>query len=354
MILPVGAGAAPDCPTTFRRLLPPRPTRSTWGRAALWQRRAVFFSFRPRSGRRELRCYGGLAVVTVPRLRPYWLRLGRLARDATSRVGAVEAISEFWMGYALPPARRAIDASAWTPDRPQVYCPRCGGSVGPGETGADGCSACRERAAPVDRVVRLGSYAGPLREWVLAIKYRERWTEMAEELGRLLAIEIARAGAVERERAVVVPMPMPWMRRLDRGIDHARSIAAGVARGLGADVVAPLAKRNGPPQATLARAERARCGRRGLALRRGWRATGGVGPLAGLDIVLVDDVATTGASIGAAAGLLRRLGPRRVVAAVLAVSDERARRDRQAEQDVPERPGGAPLRILSRLTMRSG
>ena len=26
--------------------------------------------------------------------------------------------------------------------------------------------------------MRLGAYAGPLRRWVLAIKYRERWSEL--------------------------------------------------------------------------------------------------------------------------------------------------------------------------------
>ena len=48
----------------------------------------------------------------------------------------------------------------------------------------------------------------------------------------------------------------------------------------------------------------------------------------GADLILVDDVATTGASLRAATRLLKTLKPRSVTAAVLAVADDYARRER--------------------------
>ncbi|HWB18803.1 MAG TPA: phosphoribosyltransferase family protein, partial [Phycisphaerales bacterium] len=50
----------------------------------------------------------------------------------------------------------------------------------------------------------------------------------------------------------------------------------------------------------------------------------------GVHFILVDDVRTTGASIRAAARLLRALKPAKIIAAVLAVSDARARELRRA------------------------
>jgi predicted amidophosphoribosyltransferase len=163
----------------------------------------------------------------------------------------------------------------------------------------------------------LGAYAGPLREWVRAIKYR-RWSAMAGCLGRDLARSVA-ARTPTGSRLVVVPMPMPWARRLYRGIDHAREIAAAVAGELRSPLAAALSRYDGPPQVTLTASARARAGA-GIRLRRRVR------PLAGRTVVLVDDVCTTGASLRIATRLLLRLRPARVVAAVLTGADPPGRR----------------------------
>jgi predicted amidophosphoribosyltransferase len=239
---------------------------------------------------------------------------------AVSRWNAwIESLEETWLGWSLPPTRRVVAEAGWRPDPAQAYCPRCGVSAEPSEVGRDGCGSCRGRPAPADGVVRLGVYAGPLREWVRAIKYR-RWSAMAGSLGRDLARSVATRTAAG-SRLVVVPMPMPWARRLYRGIDHAREIAAAVAGELPAPLATALSRYDGPPQVTLTASARSRAGV-GVRLRRRTR------PLAGRTVVLVDDVCTTGASLRSATRLLRRLRPARVIAAVLAVADPPGRKTR--------------------------
>ncbi len=231
----------------------------------------------------------------------------------------LEAVERTWLGWSLPPARRAIADARWQPDDPQRYCGLCGVSVGRDEVTPRGCASCRGTRRATDRLIRLGPYADPLGEWVKAIKYRQ-WDQLGRELGRRLGRSILAAlgGTAGGGGAgyVVVPMPMPWQRRLYRGIDHARVIAGGVAAELHAPLSALLARANGLPQVSLSATQRSR--NTGLMrLKRSARLL----PIGGRTVVLVDDVRTSGASLEAAARLIRRLGAVRVVAGVLAVAD---------------------------------
>lgn len=243
---------------------------------------------------------------------------------------------ETWMGYTLAGAEQAISESGWRQDDRSIYCPRCGEIVGEGEvvvvTGQGGrascCGWCRGKRLPYQAVVRLGSYSDPLREWILGVKY-QNWAEMAEALGRRLGAEVRRAAAVDLKKALVVPMPMPWQRRLYRGMDHAASLAEAVARELGVPMAKVLAKRNGPPQVSLPRSRRKVNLRGRIMVRKRLR----VFHLEGRHVILVDDVRTTGTSLKAAARRLQTLNPQRLVAAVLAVSDGAARRIFQDEAD---------------------
>ena len=248
----------------------------------------------------------------------------------------LDDVLETWIGWTRPPYRLAWTDAGWTPERRGDACLRCGSSVGPGEARRAGCGGCRGRPAVADGVLRLGPHEGALRDWVLDLKFR-RWTAMGTGLGFALGAVVAarlREAGVDPETVVVVPTPMPWRRRLVRGVDHADVLADGVSRHLGVRRLRALRRASGPPQAALSRQDRLRGGAVAAVGRRASAA------VRGRVVILVDDVLTTGATVRRSALALRHAGARRVIAAVVSVSDDRARQARRTrlERICPDYP----------------
>lgn len=201
-----------------------------------------------------------------------------------------------------------------TPSRRQDWCVRCGSTVAVGESSSP-CARCRgSRAAGADRVVRIGELSGRLRRLVLDCKYR-RDVLAAEELGQVLAARTREAGWVWGASDAACSVPMPLLRRLRRGIDHAGEIARIVASELRIPLLRPLRQGGGRPRA---RQDRAGRGVARVAPRWGFAS----GDLRGLRILLVDDVLTTGSSLRDCSDALRRLGAAEVWGLVAAVTPD--------------------------------
>lgn len=205
----------------------------------------------------------------------------------------------------------ALRQAVFQPDEPGSWCPRCGSS------------RCRRvhRSPALGALVRLGAHEGALREWVIAIKHNQ-WVAMGETLGRMLGEQVARCHpALDRTRAVVVPVPMPWIRRMERGMDHSAIIAGAAARALRLRCVQPLRQRGGGTQVqSNARAARmARVGR--FMLRRSLLARRTRRMVCGATVIVVDDVRTTGATLAQVAAELLRAGAAQVIPAVLSVRE---------------------------------
>ena len=130
---------------------------------------------------------------------------------------------------------------------------------------------------------------------------------MSRPLGIWLAARVALPPG-----ALLLPVPLARGRRVGRGYDQAALLAGHLARAAGRPLLRGALRRvrETPPQVGRTRALRVR----GVA--GAFRAE--PGRVAGLDLVLVDDVVTTGATADAAAGALRAAGARSVAVVALA------------------------------------
>jgi ComF family protein len=157
-------------------------------------------------------------------------------------------------------------------------------------------------------ILSLWRYESPLDAVILALKFRR-----LDYLGRHLAQELAAAFGGELHAAdLVVPVPLHWTRRVARGFDQAERIAVPLAARLGLPVAGALRRRRATgAQARLGRAAR-------LTNLTGAFRVDRARSVAGRRVLLVDDVATTGATLEAAAGALRAAGAAEVLAVTAA------------------------------------
>ncbi|HKY20678.1 MAG TPA: ComF family protein [Vicinamibacterales bacterium] len=157
----------------------------------------------------------------------------------------------------------------------------------------------------IDRARAIGEYEGTLREVIHALKYNGR-----RSLAPRLAAQMRARGSELLDTADgVVPVPLHWRREYQRGFNQARELARFLERPI-IDVLART--RYTRPQVELAANRRRQNIEAAFGMRRTvFRGRDGV---AGLKIVLVDDVSTTGATLDACAKVLKQAGASEVYA----------------------------------------
>ena len=244
----------------------------------------------------------------------------RKTERVRGRASLLHWLEESVFGYRMPLPSKLIADAEWSRDGIAAFCWRCGVTRAPFEDVSRGCAECRDRSMSVrgirmHGVVRLGRYAPPLSQWVPAIKQRA-WRDMGVALGRELGMQVADAiesGRMPRPHAVV-PVPVHWTRRLLRGIDHTGTIAEEAARILGMPVARPLRARLATRQTGAER--EARLGNRGR-----FQPRVGQLPAGCTEVLVIDDVRTTGSTSLEVLRALRALDVEGVSIGVCAVSD---------------------------------
>jgi ComF family protein len=224
--------------------------------------------------------------------------------------GALRAVARSLIELVYPPRCAACGAGV----EAEPFCAVCAEAIEPVPPGCrrcglpdagDPCDGCRTTPPAFDAVQAGGLHGGPLADAVHALKYGNR-PALARPLGAWLAARV-----VLPTGGVVVSVPLGRRRLIERGYDQAALLADALARAGKARRRRGLLRRTRetPPQVGRSRVERAANVSGAFSADRA---------IAGQDVVLVDDVVTTGATAGAAAQALRSAGARSVVVIALA------------------------------------
>lgn len=182
---------------------------------------------------------------------------------------------------------------------PVIRTARCRVCGKPIQNGEDICRDCRTTPHAFTQGMGAFLYNETMRETMSYFKYKGR-----REYGEALGTELFReAGSRLLDWGVraVLPVPIHKSRRRERGYNQAEILAARLAELAGLPLLTNVLLRTGqtPPLKNLSPRERREALARAMELR---------GPAPGVPVLLVDDIYTTGATLDAAAGILRSRG----------------------------------------------
>ncbi len=176
------------------------------------------------------------------------------------------------------------------------------------------CPVCRRIDRPFERAVAYGSYEGGLRELVHLLKFHGV-KPAANVLGTMLGEAIGKLDI--GDTILVIPVPLYRAKRRQRGFNQAEMIARAAIKAtslrdrlqLATDILART--RDTHSQIGLTSHQRRENLRGAFSVARATEVTG-------REVLLVDDVYTTGTTASECARVLRRAGAAKVFVATVA------------------------------------
>lgn len=267
-----------------------------------------------------------------------WRAVTRVLRSTASVAGgALRAIPQDVQNLLFPSDCRVCGAPmveiapvavcreciAGVGEQTGLLCRRCGENMGlesarfAASLGVEFCATCRMAPPEFDRAVAYAEYEGETRELLHLLKF-ERERAVAERvLGWRLAQAIARLEIPAQAEVVVIPVPLYAARIRERGFNQAELLARAAARALKGQFrtevrtdVLVRTKDTRPLFALMPQQRRARL--------RGAFAVKRPDAIAARDVLLVDDIMTTGATARECSRVLLRAGAARVWVATVA------------------------------------
>lgn len=185
---------------------------------------------------------------------------------------------------------------------------RCRTCAEPGIFPRGRCPRCHDAPPPFTRAWAPFAHEGPVARAIHRFKYEDH-PELAPALAGLLATECRHF--LSQAPPLLVALPLHGQRFRERGYDQSQLLVEALARQTGGEASLGLLWRMRATrrQVGLSETERA------LNVTEAFQASPAV---AGWDVLLVDDVLTTGATVRAAASALQAAGAGRVEVLTLA------------------------------------
>lgn len=188
-------------------------------------------------------------------------------------------------------------------------CPLCG-RYWPLETGVETaiCHECSDRLPPFTAARALGMYGGVLRDAIYLYKY-QGYRSLADDFGIMLADLFIREPILPGATALI-PVPLSKEKLNTRGFNQSQLLAVKMSSVLGIPVRDYLVKgRNTPSQSKLTREARIDSVQGAFQLNKS---------LKGEQVLLIDDIFTTGATAGECTRIMLQGGAHKVAVLTLA------------------------------------
>lgn len=197
------------------------------------------------------------------------------------------------------------------------------------------CANCRKGKSPFSKARALGIYEYELRDIILLLKFKGK-KSLAKELASMAYARIKESAITEGVDGII-PVPLYWRRKRERGFNQAELLAAHLSSSLGIELLTDYLRRirNTPPQSQVNPKERAKNVRGAFKVREPWwRIIIGLLQIAILrlkrkrlkkwklstpthylkrkTVLLIDDIFTTGATVSECARALKKAGAKEV------------------------------------------
>lgn len=177
----------------------------------------------------------------------------------------------------------------------ELVCPCCGGKG----NGRQPCGECQNQPQPYQRLWSSAYYEPPVSGVLHEFKH-QGCLNLADALAEMM---IANPPPWLENAVIdgVLAMPISQARRIERGFNQCTELLARLTEHYGWTILPEswIFREHKPPQSTLNHAERLRN------IRKTFRIDGNV---KNRNLLLIDDVVTTGATVGELAQSLRRSG----------------------------------------------
>ncbi len=188
------------------------------------------------------------------------------------------------------------------------YCDICGRGYEPPLMGAFPCSNCKDRDLDFDFAVSAWRSGGVARELMHRFKYGKQ-VHLSRLMGSLLSV-VWQDKRLHRSRWILVPIPLHPRRLRERGFNQSREIAVEILGrapdGVELELMDILKRtRHTKKQAQLDRSERLRNPSGAFAVKTSRLTKRFKRSEEELNVLLIDDVMTTGSTVSECAAALR-------------------------------------------------
>ncbi|SHK77286.1 ComF family protein [Desulforamulus aeronauticus] len=195
----------------------------------------------------------------------------------------------------------------------QPHCRVCGRPLGSRHRRPSSlCPACHRQPPPFELARAVGPYEGVLRQAIHLFKFKGR-----KSLAPLLAclmVELIQQQLPLAQCEAILPVPLSRQRQWERGYNQAELLAKEVARGLKLPLLREtlIKYKETPPQTGLPREERKQN------LKDAFLLKGPAADIFGRNLLLIDDVFTTGSTASTIAETLKAAGAGKIFVITLA------------------------------------